>query len=103
MIYHLTSATLLQLLAPARMRGRVLAIFDVIRLGFVPLGSLAAGAVVDRFGVSLVLLVYGGLTLAAVGVTAVAFAALRTVDPESGPTPELDGAVSTGAFEPPFD
>jgi MFS family permease len=81
-VYQLGSATLLQLLSPPRMRGRVLAIFDVVRLGLVPAGSLAAGAVVDEVGVTTVLLVYGGLTAAAVIVTAVLFAALHTVDPE---------------------
>jgi len=107
MIYHLTSATLLQLLAPARMRGRVLAIFDVIRLGFVPGGSLVAGAVVDRVGISAVLLVYGGLTLAAVVVTATVFAALRSVDPQPEPATE-SAAVDTGrrsivGIERPFE
>jgi MFS family permease len=107
MIYHLTSATLLQLLAPARMRGRVLAIFDVIRLGFVPVGSLAAGAVVDGLGASSVLLVYGGLTLAAVVVTATAFAALRAVDPEREAAAGLEPATTAGhsisGIEPPFE
>lgn len=84
-VYQLTSAMLLQLLAPARMRGRVLAIFDVLRLGLVPVGSLAAGAVVDRVGVATVLLVYGGLTVGAVLLTAVVYAALRTVDPDATP------------------
>jgi MFS family permease len=81
-VYQLGSATLLQLLAPPRMRGRVLAIFDVVRLGLVPAGSLAAGAVVDGVGVAAVLLVYGGLTVAAVLVTAIVFGALHTVDPD---------------------
>ena len=51
-IYHVTSMTLLQVLAPARMRGRVLAIFDLVRLGVVPLGSLAAGLLVPEIGVT---------------------------------------------------
>lgn len=89
-VYQLGSATLLQLLAPPRMRGRVLAIFDVVRLGLVPAGSLAAGAVVDEVGVTTVLLVYGGLTVAAVIVTAVLFAALHTVDPEPAAEPIAD-------------
>jgi ENTS family enterobactin (siderophore) exporter len=113
MIYHLTSATLLQLLAPARMRGRVLAFFDVVRLGFVPVGSLVAGAVVDRVGVAAVVLVYGGLTVAAVVVTAVAFAGLRSIDPDTGSTadpvtaatPEAAGTAGRAVIgtDPPFE
>ena len=84
-MWQLTSATLLQLLAPARMRGRVLALNDVVRLGLVPIGSLAAGVVVDRVGVATVLLVYGGLTVIAVAATWVGSRALR-----AGPVAEAD-------------
>jgi predicted MFS family arabinose efflux permease len=64
-IYHVTSMTLLQVLAPARMRGRVLAIFDLVRLGAVPLGSLAAGLLVPELGVTVVFVVFGGLLVVA--------------------------------------
>ena len=84
-VWQLTSATLLQLLAPARMRGRVLALNDVVRLGLVPIGSLAAGVVVDRVGVATVLVVYGGLTVIAVAATWVGSRALR-----AGPVAEAD-------------
>ncbi len=84
-VWQLTSATLLQLLAPARMRGRVLALNDVVRLGLVPIGSLAAGVVVDRVGVATVLVVYGGLTVIAVAATWVGSRALR-----AGPVAEVD-------------
>ena len=70
-IYHVTSMTLLQVLAPARMRGRVLAIFDLARLGVVPLGSLAAGLLVPEIGVAVVFLVFGGLLVAAGAVATV--------------------------------
>jgi predicted MFS family arabinose efflux permease len=84
-VWQLTSATMLQLLAPARMRGRVLALNDVVRLGLVPIGSLAAGVVVDQVGVANVLVVYGGLTVVAVVVTGLASRALR-----AGPAAEAD-------------
>jgi MFS family permease len=64
-IYHVTSMTLLQVLAPPRMRGRVLAIFDLVRLGVVPLGSLAAGVLVPEIGVSTVFIAFGGLLVTA--------------------------------------
>ena len=64
-IYHVTSMTLLQVLAPPRMRGRVLAIYDLVRLGMVPLGSLAAGLLVPLIGVTGVFLTFGGLLVTA--------------------------------------
>lgn len=70
-IYHVTSMTLLQVLAPARMRGRVLAIFDLVRLGVVPLGSLAAGLLVPEIGVAVVFLAFGGLLVAAGAIATV--------------------------------
>jgi hypothetical protein len=90
-VWQLTSATMLQLLSPARMRGRVLALNDVVRLGLVPIGSLAAGVVVDQVGVANVLVVYGGLTVVAVVVTALASRVLR-----AGPAAELDLASDAG-------
>jgi len=95
-VWQLTSATVLQLLAPARMRGRVLALNDVVRLGLVPVGSLAAGIVVDGVGVSTVLVVYGGLTVVAVAATWVAARSLRTgavVTAETSPEVVLPGAT----------
>jgi MFS family permease len=64
-IYHVTSMTLLQVLAPARMRGRVLAIYDLVRLGVVPLGSLAAGLLVPEIGVAMVFVAFGSLLVIA--------------------------------------
>jgi predicted MFS family arabinose efflux permease len=87
-VWQLTTATVLQLLAPPRMRGRVLALNDVVRLGLVPVGSLAAGIVVDQVGVATVLVVYGGLTVVAVAVTAVASRSLR-----AGQTWEVEGVA----------
>ena len=64
-VYHVTSMTLLQVLAPARMRGRVLAIYDLVRLGAVPVGSIVAGLLVAEIGVSSVFVMFGGLLVAA--------------------------------------
>ncbi len=71
-IYQVTAMTVLQVLAPPRMRGRTLALYDLVRLGLVPAGSLAAGFLVALLGVSGVLIVFGGMVLVAVvAVTAV--------------------------------
>jgi predicted MFS family arabinose efflux permease len=64
-VYHVTSMTLLQVLAPARMRGRVLAIYDLVRLGVVPVGSVVAGLLVGEIGVTAVFVAFGGLLVAA--------------------------------------
>jgi MFS family permease len=71
-VYHVTSMTLLQVLAPSRMRGRVLAIFDLVRLGVVPVGSVAAGLLVVEVGVTTVFVVFGGLLVAAGAVATLA-------------------------------
>jgi MFS family permease len=42
--------TLMQKRAPARLRGRVISLYALAWLGFVPLGNLQAGAVAERFG-----------------------------------------------------
>ena len=82
-VYHVTSMTLLQVLAPPRMRGRVLAIFDLVRLGVVPLGSIAAGLLVPEIGVSVVFLVFGGVIVAAGAVATVACRPLVDLQIES--------------------
>lgn len=82
-VYHVTSVTLLQVLAPARMRGRVLAIFDLVRLGVVPLGSVAAGLLVSEVGVTVVFLAFGGLLVAAGAVATVVCRPLVELEIES--------------------
>jgi MFS family permease len=82
-IYQVTSMTLLQVLAPARMRGRVLAIFDLVRLGVVPLGSLAAGLLVSEIGVALVFVAFGSLLVVAVVVATIACRPLVELEIES--------------------
>jgi len=42
--------TLMQKRAPDRLRGRVISLFVLTWLGFVPLGNLQAGVVAERFG-----------------------------------------------------
>ncbi|HEV8489851.1 MAG TPA: MFS transporter [Candidatus Limnocylindrales bacterium] len=66
LVHQLTGATLLQVLAPPRMRGRVLALHEVVRVGLLPPGSVLATALVADVGVAGVLLAFGGLTVAAV-------------------------------------
>ena len=71
MIAQLASSnTLLQLLAPAEMRGRVVGFFMLAFMGMAPLGSLLAGIVARSAGTPTAVLIGGGVCL----VTAVWFA-----------------------------
>jgi MFS family permease len=65
-----TTNTLLQLLAPAELRGRVVGFFMLAFMGMAPLGSLLAGIVARRAGTPTAVLIGGGVCL----VTAVWFA-----------------------------
>ncbi len=80
-VYYSTANTLIQLLAPARLRGRILSLWTLAALGAVPIGNLAAGAVADRFGGPLAL--GGGGLLSALAVVAVGVAVpeLRSLGP----------------------
>jgi MFS family permease len=49
--YYATTNTLLQLLVPARLRGRVMSLYILSSTGLVPFGNLAVGSLADRFGV----------------------------------------------------
>ncbi len=62
--YQTQNQTLLQILAPRPMRGRVMSIY-LLNRGFVPLGTLLAGALAERLGGPLTLQL---MSLAAIGV-----------------------------------
>lgn len=94
LVYQLTGATLLQILAPPRMRGRVLALYDVVRLGLLPPGSVLATSLVADVGVAGVLLAFGGLTIGAVLVAIVACRPLVALVIDEGPGGALATATS---------
>ncbi len=52
-IFTATANTRLQLVAPARLRGRVMSIYSLLFAGTTPIGSLILGALADRGGVQL--------------------------------------------------
>lgn len=49
------SQTLVQVLLPEDIRGRVMSIYGMISVGFLPLGSLLSGAVAEQYGVRVML------------------------------------------------
>jgi MFS family permease len=66
--------TLMQKRAPAVLRGRVISLYALAWLGFVPLGNLQAGAVAERFGAAASL-------WAGVGGIALTLLAIRVLRP----------------------
>jgi MFS family permease len=67
--YYATTNTLIQLLVPARLRGRVLSLYVLTSIGVMPIGNLLAGLVAERFGPTTAL--FGGGLITLVVVTAV--------------------------------
>lgn len=61
--------TILQTLAPERLRGRVVSVYTLVAVGLAPVGAIEAGWVASKFGVPAALVVGGILCL--VGVLAV--------------------------------
>ena len=97
-IYRVTSQLLLQHLSPARMRGRVLAVFELTFWGTYPLGTIAAGALADRFGAPVVVVSFATATVVAAGV-ALLFArnlVQLDVDREGGIVLDRRAAVAAG-------
>ena len=97
-IYRVTSQLLLQHLAPARMRGRVLAIFEFSFWGVYPLGALAAGLLVDAYGAPPVVVAYAGATLLVAGGVIAVNRSLPTLDVDHEGQALVEGrAVGEGA------
>ncbi len=94
------SMTLLQGLAPAELRGRVIGIFSTLFVGMTPFGALLGGLVARRLGAPTTLLIGSSAVLAASAAFHVRLPALRrsllagrAVEPPGGPSlPPLPSA-----------
>jgi len=82
-VYRTTTIALLQALAPARMRGRVLALFEIAFWGINPLGAVLGGLLADRIGAGEMFLIFGGVTLVALLVAIGGDRALVSLDLDS--------------------
>lgn len=71
--YYATTNTLLQVLVPARLRGRIMSLYMLTSLGVIPFGNLLAGLVAERFGPTVALAGGGVITLAVAVVVAVTY------------------------------
>lgn len=87
--YYTTTNTLIQVIVPARLRGRVLSLYILTSWGFMPIGNLLAGIIAERFGATVALAGGGLVTLAVVGLVALTQPSLRTL--------RADGAAGAAA------
>jgi MFS family permease len=71
--------SLVQLVVPNQMRGRVMSIYMVAFRGGMPLGSLTAGVLANRFSAPTVLAVNGVLLMVFGGIVLAAYTKIRTV------------------------
>src|SRR3712207_2936688 len=53
--FYSTTNVLIQVLVPARLRGRVLSLYLLTSIGLIPIASLGGGAAAEAFGVEAVL------------------------------------------------
>jgi len=78
-VYYATTNTLLQVLVPGRLRGRVLSLYILTSWGAIPIGNLAVGVVAERLGAPVALAAGGLVTLACALATVVFYRPLRVV------------------------
>jgi MFS family permease len=96
-LYYATTNTLLQVLVPARLRGRVMSLYILTSWGLIPIGNVLAGIVAERSSPTLALVAGAVVTLVAVLVAAVAVPELRRIGAGAGARTEATTAV--GASE----
>jgi MFS family permease len=83
-LYYATTNTLLQVLVPARLRGRVMSLYILTSWGLIPVGNLLAGTVAERSSPTLALMAGGVVTLVAVAAVALLVPELRRIDAGAG-------------------
>jgi len=85
--YYTTTSTLIQVLVPPRLRGRVSSLYVLTSLGVIPFGNLLAGFVAERFDPTVALAGGGFATLLVVAWVVVRFPEIRRVEAvSSSPT-----------------
>jgi MFS family permease len=76
-VYYATTNTLLQVLVPARLRGRVISLYILTSWGLIPIGNVASGWVAERTSPTAALVGGSVITFGAAIVVAVAYPTLR--------------------------
>ena len=69
--YYSTTNTLIQVLVPARLRGRVLSLYTLTSIGLIPIGNLVAGIVGEGLGVEVALAGGGAICIATVSLVGI--------------------------------
>jgi MFS family permease len=89
--------TIVQIVAPGQMRGRVMSVYMAVLAGTGPVGAIVSGAIADRWGTPASVVVCGAVTTLAAGGVAYAFGAWRADAPAvrlvSTARPEFSGAT----------
>jgi MFS family permease len=104
-VYRVTCQLLLQALAPGRIRGRVLATYELTFWGIFALGTLAAGTLADAFGAGPVAIAFGAITAGAVGLLLLGYRAFLALDVDAdgravlGDRVLADPAATAGALD----
>ena len=93
-LYYATTNTLLQVLVPGRLRGRVMSLYILTSWGLIPVGTLIAGIVAERASATIALAGGGLVTLVAVLAVAVAVHEVRRL--EAGSAALVAHAGATG-------
>ncbi len=68
--YYATTNTLIQILVPARLRGRVLSLYVLTSIGLIPIANVLGGAIAEIAGVPVVLAGGGLVAVAVAGLVA---------------------------------
>lgn len=99
-MFYSTTNTLIQVLVPARLRGRVLSLYTLTSIGLIPVANLAGGALAETIGVETVLAAGGILTLViavAVALLEPEILRLRAAHISIRETPDAEGPPGEGA------
>ncbi|HUG31211.1 MAG TPA: MFS transporter [Candidatus Limnocylindria bacterium] len=65
--FYSTTNTLIQVIVPARLRGRVLSLYMLTSIGLIPIANLVGGVLAESLGVEIVLAAGGVLTVLVAG------------------------------------
>jgi MFS-type transporter involved in bile tolerance (Atg22 family) len=80
--YYATTNTILQLLVPARLRGRVIALYILTSTGFIPVGNILAGVLAERIGAAATLAGMVSITLLVCALVVLRVPELSALRPE---------------------
>jgi len=87
-LYYATSNTLIQVLVPGRLRGRVMSLYILTSTGLIPFGNLLGGVVAERASPTTALVAAAVVTLAGVAATALLVPELRALARPAAPAPQ---------------